>query len=105
MDLCTIMPTITRTAMVMGPAIRTLMWGWQAGCWLGAVAATFLLVAAELTGGYVGHSISLVSDALHNLSDIPTLLISLDRTALDYAPSGSRTDVWLSARGSAGRVC
>src|ERR1700676_4411759 len=42
----------------------------------GAVAATILLVVAELLGGYRGHSISLVSDALHNLSDIPTLLIS-----------------------------
>ena len=42
----------------------------------GAVAATLLLVVAELLGGYVGHSISLVSDALHNLSDIPTLFIS-----------------------------
>lgn len=41
-----------------------------------AVIATALLVAAELMGGYVGHSISLVSDALHNLSDIPTMLIS-----------------------------
>jgi cobalt-zinc-cadmium efflux system protein len=41
-----------------------------------AVAATTLLVAAELLGGYLGHSISLVSDALHNLSDIPTMLIS-----------------------------
>ncbi|HTC62192.1 MAG TPA: cation diffusion facilitator family transporter [Candidatus Saccharimonadales bacterium] len=41
-----------------------------------AVAATSLLVVAELLGGYLGHSISLVSDALHNLSDIPTLLIS-----------------------------
>jgi cobalt-zinc-cadmium efflux system protein len=46
------------------------------GVLAGAVAATALLVAAELFGGYVGHSISLVSDALHNLSDIPTMLIS-----------------------------
>jgi cobalt-zinc-cadmium efflux system protein len=46
------------------------------GVLAGAVAATFLLVVAELLGGYLGHSISLVSDALHNLSDIPTLLIS-----------------------------
>ena len=46
------------------------------GVLVGALAATALLVAAELLGGYVGHSISLVSDALHNLSDIPTLLIS-----------------------------
>jgi cobalt-zinc-cadmium efflux system protein len=46
------------------------------GVLAGAVVATLLLVAAELLGGYLGHSISLVSDALHNLSDIPTLLIS-----------------------------
>lgn len=46
------------------------------GVLAGAVAATLLLVVAELWGGYRGHSISLVSDALHNLSDIPTLLIS-----------------------------
>src|SRR5580693_4341721 len=46
------------------------------GVLAGAVAATLLLVTAELFGGYLGHSISLVSDALHNLSDIPTLLIS-----------------------------
>ena len=46
------------------------------GVLAGAVAATALLVAAELLGGYLGHSISLVSDALHNLSDIPTMLIS-----------------------------
>src|ERR1700681_3519477 len=46
------------------------------GVLAGAVAATLLLVVAELLGGYLGHSISLVSDALHNLSDIPTMLIS-----------------------------
>src|SRR5712671_3065720 len=46
------------------------------GVLAGAAAATLLLVTAELLGGYLGHSISLVSDALHNLSDIPTMLIS-----------------------------
>jgi cobalt-zinc-cadmium efflux system protein len=46
------------------------------GVLAGAVAATAALVVAELLGGYLGHSISLVSDALHNLSDIPTMLIS-----------------------------
>ena len=46
------------------------------GVLAGAVAATAVLVIAELLGGYLGHSISLVSDALHNLSDIPTMLIS-----------------------------
>jgi len=46
------------------------------GVLAGVVIATVVLVAAELLGGYLGHSISLVSDALHNLSDIPTMLIS-----------------------------
>jgi cobalt-zinc-cadmium efflux system protein len=46
------------------------------GVLAGAVAATVVLVAAELLGGYLGHSIALVSDALHNLSDIPTMLVS-----------------------------
>jgi cobalt-zinc-cadmium efflux system protein len=50
--------------------------GMTTGVLAGAVAATLLLVVAELLGGYLGHSISLVSDALHNLSDVPTLLIS-----------------------------
>lgn len=41
-----------------------------------AVAVTFVLVAVELVAGYLGRSIALVSDAVHNLTDIPTLIIS-----------------------------
>ncbi len=41
-----------------------------------ALAATASLMLAEFAGGYFGHSIALTSDALHNLSDIPTILIS-----------------------------
>jgi len=41
-----------------------------------AVVATFALVAAELAAGYAGHSIALISDAVHNLTDVPTLVIS-----------------------------
>jgi cobalt-zinc-cadmium efflux system protein len=41
-----------------------------------ALAATLCLVAVELVGGYLGHSIALTSDAIHNLSDAPTILIS-----------------------------
>jgi cobalt-zinc-cadmium efflux system protein len=41
-----------------------------------AVVATFILVAVELAAGYAGHSIALISDALHNLTDVPTLVIS-----------------------------
>ena len=44
---------------------------------LGAsVVATFVLVIAEFTAGYTGHSIALISDAIHNLTDVPTLVIS-----------------------------
>lgn len=41
-----------------------------------ALAATLCLVVAEFAGGYFGHSIALTSDAIHNLSDAPTILIS-----------------------------
>ena len=41
-----------------------------------AVVATLALVAVEVAASYVGHSISLLSDAIHNLTDIPTLVIS-----------------------------
>src|ERR1700687_5692186 len=41
-----------------------------------ALVATLLLVAAEFLGGYLGHSIALLSDAVHNLSDVPAILIS-----------------------------
>jgi cobalt-zinc-cadmium efflux system protein len=41
-----------------------------------AMAATLGLVIAELAGGLLGHSIALVTDAVHNLSDVPTLVIS-----------------------------
>jgi len=41
-----------------------------------AVVATFVLVAAEMIAGYTAHSIALISDALHNLTDVPTMVIS-----------------------------
>jgi cobalt-zinc-cadmium efflux system protein len=43
-------------------------------CW--AVIATVGLVAVEFVGGWLGHSIALVSDGVHNLTDLPTLAIS-----------------------------
>lgn len=41
-----------------------------------AIAATIGLVLAELLGGLSGHSIALITDAVHNLTDAPTLVIS-----------------------------
>jgi cobalt-zinc-cadmium efflux system protein len=42
----------------------------------GSVVATFCLVAVELIAGTAGHSIALISDAVHNLTDVPSLVIS-----------------------------
>lgn len=41
-----------------------------------AVVATVVLVVIELTAGYAAHSVALESDAVHNLTDIPTMVIS-----------------------------
>src|SRR5271157_4776525 len=42
----------------------------------GAVAATFVLVFVELAAGYASHSMALISDSVHNLTDVPTMVIS-----------------------------
>lgn len=47
-----------------------------AGVLGGAMAATLALVAVEFSAGSIGHSIALVSDGVHNLTDLPTILIS-----------------------------
>jgi cobalt-zinc-cadmium efflux system protein len=40
------------------------------------MAATLLLVVTEVIGGILGHSVALLNDAVHNLSDVPALGIS-----------------------------
>jgi len=40
------------------------------------MVATVALVVAEIFGGTLGHSVALLNDAVHNLSDVPTLIIS-----------------------------
>ncbi len=42
-----------------------------------ALWATLALAVSEFVGGHVSHSIALTSDAIHNLSDMPTIVISL----------------------------
>ncbi len=51
------------------PTLRPAILGW-------AMAATLGLVAAEVVGGLLGHSVALLNDAVHNLSDVPALGIS-----------------------------
>jgi len=41
-----------------------------------SMMATLALVATEFVAGYLGRSIALISDAVHNLSDVPALVIS-----------------------------
>jgi len=54
-----------------------------------AVAGTLVLVAVEVIAGYKAHSIALVSDAAHNLTDVPTLVISWLATRLAMRPPTS----------------
>jgi len=51
------------------PPLRPAVLGW-------AMAATLGLVVAEIIGGILGRSVALLNDAVHNLSDVPTLGIS-----------------------------
>ena len=41
-----------------------------------AIVVTLALVVAEILAGYASHSIALVSDAIHNLTDMPMLAVS-----------------------------
>jgi cobalt-zinc-cadmium efflux system protein len=41
-----------------------------------AVAATIVLVIVEFVAGYAGNSMALVSDGIHNLTDIPGMALS-----------------------------
>src|SRR5579864_416467 len=51
------------------PTLRPSVLGW-------AMVATLALVVAEVVGGFLGHSVALLNDAVHNLSDVPALGIS-----------------------------
>lgn len=55
-----------------------------------SMLATIGLVVAELVGGYLGRSIALISDAFHNLTDVPTLVISW--LALRWAEKPATSD-------------
>jgi cobalt-zinc-cadmium efflux system protein len=50
-------------------SLRPSVLGW-------AIVATLGLVVAEVVGGFLGRSVALLNDAVHNLSDVPALGIS-----------------------------
>src|ERR1700739_2658020 len=51
------------------PAMKPAVLAW-------AMSATLGLVVAEVFGGFLGRSVALLNDAVHNLSDVPALGIS-----------------------------
>src|SRR5580704_7217834 len=51
------------------PTLSPSILGW-------AMVATLGLVVAEVVGGIVGHSVALLNDAVHNLSDVPAIGLS-----------------------------
>src|SRR6266446_5820509 len=58
------------------PTLHPAVLGW-------AMAVTLGLVVAEVFGGILGHSVALLNDAVHNLSDVPAIGISY--LAMRYA--------------------
>ena len=50
----------------------------HAATWVvkGAVAITLGLVATEFVAGTVSHSLALISDGWHNLTDVPSLILA-----------------------------
>src|ERR1700687_1508298 len=62
------------------PALNPSVLGW-------AMVATLALFVAELVGGFLGHSVALLNDAVHNLSDVPALGISWLAMRWDERPA------------------
>ena len=54
-----------------------------------AMVATLGLVVAEVLGGFLGRSVALLNDAVHNLSDVPALGISWLAMRLAQRPADS----------------
>jgi cobalt-zinc-cadmium efflux system protein len=54
-----------------------------------ATTATLGLVVAKIAAGVAGHSIALVTDGVHNLSDVPSLVISWVAVRLAERPPTS----------------
>jgi cobalt-zinc-cadmium efflux system protein len=64
------------------PPMRASVLGW-------AMVATLGLVVAEVFGGFLGRSVALLNDAVHNLSDVPALGISWLAMWLAQRPADS----------------
>lgn len=56
----------------------------------GGLVLTLALVVTEFVAGTVAHSLALVSDGWHNLSDVPTLILSWIALYLEQRPPDHR---------------
>ncbi|HUI40459.1 MAG TPA: cation diffusion facilitator family transporter [Terriglobia bacterium] len=66
---------------------RSAAWALNLG-----LALTFALAAAEFVAGHFGHSLALVSDGWHNLSDVPSLALAWFALRLEgRSPDPQRT--------------
>jgi len=74
------------------------------GALVGSMGVTLVLVAIELTGGIFSGSIALISDAIHNLSDVPSAGDILAGPALGFAPRGYEAHLRVQARRNSGGV-
>jgi cobalt-zinc-cadmium efflux system protein len=57
---------------------------------IGAIALNALIVVAEIVGGLVSGSLALLSDAIHNLSDVAALIIAFVARRLRRRPPSPR---------------
>jgi len=57
---------------------------------IGAIVLNALIVVAEIAGGLVSGSLALLSDAIHNLSDVAALIIAFVARRLGRRPPSSR---------------
>jgi cobalt-zinc-cadmium efflux system protein len=57
---------------------------------LASIALNALIVVAEVVGGLVSGSLALLSDAVHNLSDVAALIIAFVTRRLGNRPPSSR---------------
>ena len=57
---------------------------------LGAIALNALIVVAEVAGGLISGSLALLSDAIHNLSDVAALIIAFVARRLGRRPPSHR---------------
>ena len=68
------------------------------------LAVTAVYFVAELVGGFYANSLALLTDAVHMLTDIAALCLSLLTLWISSRPATRRQNLWLPASGDSGRT-